>query len=164
MSLVWTLDPGAAAGRYEAAGGGSGSVIGISFDFAFDDPGLSDGILVPGYVPQAGDVVMMETQFLVTTAWDGTTPMADVFFDAAAVVGYFGKAVTAWDMTATAVFEIDSDTAVLAQISSTYYQIIVAADGDGCYVAVSQDGHKGGDDPGATHGEATLKLGIFRPA
>lgn len=48
------------------------------YDFAYDTPGLADGI--PVFTPQAADV-LLDVGFVVHEAFDGTTPLADVSTD-----------------------------------------------------------------------------------
>jgi hypothetical protein len=45
------------------------------FDFAFDTPNLNTGVEV--YTPTVGDI-LLDVGFVITEAFDGTTPMADV--------------------------------------------------------------------------------------
>lgn len=57
----------------EAQGGGASRLL--RFDFAFDTPNLNTGIEV--YTPAVGEM-LLNVSWLVTEAFDGTTPKGDV--------------------------------------------------------------------------------------
>lgn len=69
-----------------AAGGGASGMKKVMFDFAFDTPGLKDG--VPVYNPAIGEV-LYDAYFIKKTPFDGTTPSGDLSVGPA-LVGLFG--------------------------------------------------------------------------
>lgn len=97
-ALVWTLDDGAAAGRWEAPSGGDGAgnaVVRGPFSFTHATPDLAAGIQI--YVPTLGEI-LLNAFVSVDIAFDGTTPMADfgAFADGS---GYFGSYAGGVDLT-----------------------------------------------------------------
>ena len=165
------IDPGATPGDVltiqddgsvaAEAGGGSQPVIAITFDFAFDTAGLLAGLTVPGYTPKAGDLVAFNTRILPSVAWDGTTPFGDIYFGSATTRCFFTSTVSPIDMTSLGSPQPGGNLNI---DGTQYYPAIVEADADVLQVAVSQDGTKGGADPGSSVGAATLYVVVFRPA
>lgn len=68
---VWLVAPD---GSETQVGSGSGSPTVRGFDFAFDTPGLSNGVYF--YTPKAGEI-LLDCWIEVDVAWDGITPHAD---------------------------------------------------------------------------------------
>src|SRR5690348_16524195 len=56
-------------------GGGAGSPVVRAFPFAYNTAGILTGHAV--YTPAIGDV-LLDAWIVITTAWNGTTPLADI--------------------------------------------------------------------------------------
>lgn len=72
-------------------GGAPGAPVIRKFPFAFDTPGLLTGAAL--YTPTVGDV-LLDAWFEIDTAWDGTTPQADLGHFASGY-GMFASVVSA---------------------------------------------------------------------
>lgn len=79
-----------------AATGGSGPVVRGPYAFAFNTPNIQNGILF--YVPTVNDI-LLDAWIEVDTAFDGTTPQADIGPFDGDTVGYFGNAFQAIDLS-----------------------------------------------------------------
>jgi hypothetical protein len=158
-----------------------GGIQVVSFDFAFDTPGLADGLEV--WTPAVGDV-LLNAWFRVTTSFNGTTPTADIFSGDSAANGLFYNAAGAqvlnreeqdWgdgymasgntgDPNYQAV-DLVTAAALYGQ-DSTYYQTAFGRFGTTTpiLVAASQDGSLGGTPVGGSQGAATLYLLVATPS
>lgn len=176
---------GTTAADWKPTGGGGGSqpVRPLYFDFAFDTPGLTDGLVA--YTP-AEDEELLNAWMVVLTAWDGETPSGDFGTFVGTTSGLFGDNDAPLDMT-----NIDAEHSG-AGYRYGFAQSEVGTDlhllgasgvqgGDGplfrvapgtftatnpLKVVVSQDGTIGGDDPGSSQGIARLKflIATFAPS
>jgi hypothetical protein len=160
-------------------------VVSPGFPFAFDDPGLADGIEV--FTPIVGHL-LHDAWVEVAEAWDGTTPQCD-FGPSTAGYGLLsyqnngpfpideadqdetGNAIGA-GFTAQASIVTTLQNGLAAQVESRslpdgHYgrrlpaRIVVAHP---FLVWVSQDGSCGGADPGSTRGSAVLYVVTSAPS
>jgi len=179
--LIRRKQPGE-AWETAADGGGGGSTPGASrvlgpFPFAYDDAGLNDGIAF--YTPTVGDV-LFDAWISVTTAFDGTTPLADI--------GAFGSDVYGWYLNITnsgapvdltrANSVTDADLEVLLNASIRFGGNLTAVSypswgvpGTSRFtsakplkIVVSQDGYKGGAAVGGTAGAGAVYLVVATPS
>lgn len=168
--------PGAAADTVltsDGAGGtswasGGGSVPGAArvlgpFPIAFDDAGLADGIAF--YTPTVGDI-LFEVWLEIVTAWNGTTPLADVGTAVGADHGIFDASGGVLSLTDAAAEY--AGTGVLLSTGTSGAQVGGVVPGrftatNPLKVWVSQDGFAGGDDPGASQGAANVYLVVSTP-
>lgn len=185
---LWQATGLTSADWSQVGGGGSqpGTVQVIGFSFAFDTPGLSDGI--PFYTPTVGDLLLdawMQIGSPDGTPWDGTTPLGDFGTGANAGSGTFAEegvtsavqmdywAGTTDNGSPAWVYWTGANGNAGAHFgSSDLRQAIAYNQGVGArgsvlsaeqlYVWVSQDGLKGGADPGASQGAAVLYLMIAK--
>ena len=162
-------------------GGGGGSTPGAAvvhkFAFAFNTASLRTG--VAAYTPKIGDV-LLNAWIETTTAWDGTTPQADIGqYTAGDNAGYFSAGNLPIDLT-VADQVIDASNGYLRNnhLNKNFDLVlgntgsgVMRADAPGKFViaqpvcvCVSQDGTPSGADPGATHGAAVLYLVTATPA
>lgn len=189
-SLVWN----ASAGRWEpGAGSGGSSAAGAAiiraFPFTFDTPDLVTGHEI--FTPTVGDV-LLDAWIEVKTAWNGTTPKADVGPYTSSANGIFYAQIDAVDLRyvdwAYPAGGINADplTAQNANVSSSLStqfldlavsNAIAAGSGipkfprwqarfisdDPWKIVVSSDGSRVGADPGATQGAAVLYLVTATP-
>jgi hypothetical protein len=139
------------------------------FTFAYNAEGLSSGI--PFFSPTIGDL-LIDVLIDVEIAWDGATPQADV---GPADGGFFQTQISPVDVTATAtgLGVRRPSGAVLGSLSAA--QAKSASLGGGSLLPavwtddgelefwVSQDGTRGGADPGATQGLAHVYLVTATP-
>lgn len=169
-------DPGAAGaqGPQGAQGAaGVGTYLIRKFTFAFNTANLTTGAAL--YTPTVGDI-LYDAWIEVDTAWDGTTPLADVglFTAGGPPTGLFavaggGPAIIV-DMT---VADSSSTTGMLASPAGSKNLSIIEGVGaevstrvlpakftstSPVCVCVSQTGAPGGASPGASAGAATLYL------
>jgi hypothetical protein len=144
------------------------SSITREFPFAYDLAGLAEGTDVL-YTPTAGDL-LLDAWITVTTAWDGTTPLADIMAAAGGFLNFLGALYSGnwFDMTkvggplsANVLPSLLAQSGTAGTIRAVPYKF--AAD-DTIGVVVSQTGQPGGGDPGATHGAAVLYLVTATPA
>lgn len=141
---------------------------------AYNAPGLTAGIPIPGYTPTAGDLITTAL-IMPTTPWNGTTPLGDFYVGSVATVGLFAgddsdpqpmdSPITASPGTNTNGFYPIHYLDGISWISGGSYGAgSVTATSDNLLFVVSQDGTKGGADPGATRGEAILRITVLRAA
>lgn len=150
-------------------GGGSQP---LTFPLAFDDAGLSDGVVK--WTPSV-DTWIRGAWFHTTVAWDGTTPLLDFgavadgkgLYAAVSQGGLAADATQIWQPAGDAPSFIvaggGSSQLVLSYVADPYnggafpLPILVPA---GTPVAVwcSQDGIPGGADPGAAQGTSALVI------
>lgn len=142
------------------------------FVFAFDTPGLADG--VPFYVPAVGDL-LLDVAVVVDEAWDGTSPTCDIGTAVGASLGLAG-------VSGNGPFRLSNpDTEeggegvqinlfvyayALSSVSGYSEQRIVPSPFTAVHplkVWVTQDGLAGGADPGATQGRARLYWATVTP-
>jgi hypothetical protein len=154
------------------SGDGGGSTPGAAvvrgpFEFAFNTPGLVDG--VEFYTPTVGDI-FLDAWIEVLTNWDGTTPTGDIGVFRDLSTGLLpspnGQDMTQISMS-TEVQELSGGTGTFAQRA---FQQLNQRRLPGVFenvhpfkVVVSQDGTKGGTDPGATQGSARLYIVTVTP-
>lgn len=161
------------AAAQTGGGGGGGSTPGAAivrkFPFAFNTPGLAAGATL--YTPTAGDI-LLNGWIEVDTAWNGTTPKADIGTFVGTVFGWLTFNSTV-DMT-----KADSErrgTGVLVGSDFSNASIVAATGGnerdapskllgtEPIKVVVSTTGASNGADPGATQGAAVLYLVTATP-
>lgn len=178
-------------------GGSSGGSVSVgapvirAFPFAFDDPGLTDGVEV--YTPAIGDL-LIDAWVEVDTAWNGTTPTFDVgslaanygWFQTLSNVGVSLAQASNFDTFGSGDSQLKGQSgasasagagaalswewmrrtlgfdATLATIQSMKPAVFVTA--DPVKIVVSQTGAAGGADPGATQGAGVLYLVTVTPA
>jgi hypothetical protein len=138
-------------------GGGSGSAtVRGPFEFAFDTPGLADG--VEFYTPTVGEV-LVDCTFRVDTAWDGISNLADI--------GDFTSGTTGlWAYTTSFGFDLVSanpTSGVIALSGVSLNQqaltgLFIFTTTDPLLLVVSQDGTKGGPPSDASQGAARLYI------
>lgn len=170
------------ADTVSAAVEGGGSQSGAAtvrgpFSFTFDTVGLVDGVAF-GWTPAANDV-LVDAWFEVDEAWDGTTPTADIgpFTDLTYGVFAQAEAVNLAVADVGAAFDSmsqSSETASTPSLAGTGLASLVQkrkrhAPGsvyvsEPWKVVVSQDGTKGGADPGSAQGAARLYIVTATPA
>lgn len=167
----------------DASPGGSsqpGAVRVVEFDFAFDTPGLTDGVVV--YTPAAAGEVIVGMAIVTTTEWDGTTPKADIStyvggqsgFENYGMFGLNGNGPIPMDVAPSAGSVLPLGFTVAGRSNDLFRSLafggveiadFVVMDTDNpLKVVVSQTGLKGGADPGATQGAAKLLLSVCTPA
>ncbi len=168
------------------AGGGStagAAIVRGPFSFTFDTPGLTEGVPI-GYTPAVGDV-LIDAWFEVVEAWDGTTPLADIGPFDPFTYGVFGDYIAVNLMlsdTGSGSYDISTSenqggSAPLSSspslASSVHVQggrAIMRQAPASIFAAkpwllvVSQDGTKGGADPGSAQGAARLYIVTATPA
>lgn len=146
-------------------GGGSQPLITIVHPIPYNTPSLNAGVVVPGWVPKAGDQILA-LSFSVPTGFDGTTPKADVFL---------GSTAAGLGASISAPFFVDTDSqnqpgaygAANIDFMLTAVEAFkggygpVLEDADALYVAVSQDGTKGGAATGSTVGLIVLYMYVL---
>lgn len=155
----------------EAGGSQPGVAITRSFSFAFDTPGLADGLTF--WEPSADDV-LLECRIVVIEEWDGTDPLGDFGAeDGFLLESYLSGTV---DMTSV---EAEVGTSGITG-SGSYPQGLAAVEaysgssggsdyvpapltGDPLKVWVTQGGSRGGDPPGGTAGTAKIIFVIATP-
>lgn len=166
-------------GRVQVAGGG-GSHPGAArvlgpFPFAFDDAGLADGIAL--YTPTVGDV-LLNAWIEIDIAWDGTTPKVDIGQGDAN--GMFGNSNPQNASLADDTAGAGSGSNFLSNTNQAALALWDLADSAGSYnsrlvpgkflttnpmyVWVSQDGSRGGADPGASQGSGAVYLVVATPS
>lgn len=160
-------------GKVGVASGGSQPV---TFDFAFNTPDLSDGVVfwTPGV-----DMWLRDAWFYVPTGWDGTTPFADVgviadghglFYAGFGTTAVDISVVATWTAVPDALSFLGNSPAGANQFLSycvdpynaaTYNLPVRVAAGTPVAIWVSQDGTPGGADPGASQGVARITLDVI---
>lgn len=159
-------------GAADNGGATTGGLTVYRYDFAYDTPGLEDGIEV--YTPTIGDL-FIDALFSVTTAFNGTTPTADLC--------PLGADAGLWASYASAMPDLSSfdhpygdgignlSLAISSGVAG-YPSQFVASTGIAPHPAgtsgpwklvVSQDGAIGGDPIGGTAGAGSLYLLIATP-
>lgn len=183
-----TVDPATSlefpSGSVTDAGGGvaqvasGGSVPGAAivrgpFDIAFDDAGLNDGIAF--YTPTVDDI-LLDAWIEVDTAFDGTTPKADIGTGVNSTSGLFSQAGTFPDLSSAdndgsageGVLINDSGNvplSVAAAIQSSAYRIVPAKfiTAAPLKVWVSQNGAIGGTAIGGAAGAGRVFIVTATP-
>ncbi len=165
---VWVTRP-----KDQTGGGGSQPEL-LRFAFAFDTPGLSDGIEF--WTPTLNQQVV-DAWFETTEAWDNANPaLGDVGVPGGSPAGLFAYATGGPqpDMTSNAWYDGSGAGAFLN--ASTFSQILSYAQDTSPAVPlkiavatpwkvwVSQDGTPGGDDPGSATGAAAICVRVLTPA
>lgn len=163
------------------ASGQAGSPIVRAFPFAYDTAGLTTGVEI--WTPAPGDI-LFDVWFEVDTAWNGTTPLADVGqFLNGETGGLFSYNLGAVDLT-FADRQYLLPTGLLSEngaVSGTKPTDLagsaIAGDlptvrrwlpakfltDDPVKIVVSTTGANDGDDPGATQGAGVLYLHTVTP-
>lgn len=165
-----------------AGGGGSSPILHVAFPFAFNTPGLVTGVSITGWTPAVGDVIL-DGWPEVTTAWDGTTPFADVFLNGADPVsgGLFSLLVAGeagyplCDMTvantptspgcglvASGNWRLLSGMAGTAPTFTLPGTLDSGAGSGPAKLYLNTTGKPGGSDPGAAQGAAIMHLLILQ--
>lgn len=149
-----------------------GSVRVLKFDFAYDTPNLNTGVTV--WTPAIGDV-LLDAFFSVNTAFDGTTPMADIGqFLSAGTTGVFASLIGTGmlpplgnaDLTTegpSPMWGLSQELAGSAAYAGGYSGVTTFRTTDPLLLVVSQDGTKGGTAIGGTAGAASLYLVVATP-
>lgn len=156
---------------------GSGSQAGLvrceSTPFAYDTPGLVDGITV--YAPAVGDL-LIDAWIDVITAWNGTTPTADMsqFTGALAPHGLWYYSGAMPDLTVVRTVDQGGGPTIHAGGGGSDTNLARGGGGDRIpstfvtddplLLVVSQDGAKGGASPGASQGSAIAHVLIVTPS
>lgn len=136
----------------------------LHFPFTYDMKGLAYG--VPIYTPAVGDLLLL-AWISVLTAWNGTTPSAQIGTFTAGTAGLVGSAQN----MASADGALQADSPDLT-VNSTFGGLLGINPGAAAQVAkavpikvvVSQTGAADGSDPGATQGSAILYIVTVTPA
>lgn len=158
--LIRRKDPGQAWETEVDVGGTSQAGVAVtrSFAFAFDTPGLNDGVVV--YEPAVGDL-FMQAAILGITGFDGTDAKADIGTFAGTDIGFFSASGVGLSFLGTPNTQ-GGWTYSFAGLNEG--GVIWRADTtDPLLLVVSQDGLKGGAPVGGTVGEAVLILEIVTP-
>lgn len=160
-----------------APGGGSqpgAAVVRGPFSFAFDTPGLAAGVAV--YVPTVNDV-LLDLWIEIDTAFDGTTPKADVsqYTGSAIPFGLFSNFASPIDLNAAD--SIDRGGGPVTAASATALSLVQSGaqvgnrqaparfvSADPILLVVSQDGQKDGTPIDSAAGAARLYLVTATPA
>lgn len=129
---------------------------------SFDSAGLAAGMVIE--TPDAGDLIL-DAWIDVDTAWDGTTPKADIGFFQSGAAGIFAHGSAAVDLTqADATYDNlvtnAGNAAVLRNVKAVPARVVVAAP---LLLVVSQNGLLGGAAVGATHGHLTAYIRLATP-
>ncbi len=166
----------------DAGAARTGSAVTRKFPFAWNTAGILTGAAL--YTPTIGDM-LLDAWIEVGTAWDGTTPLADV----GAFVGGDHKGVFGFDQGPVdlKIVDVSNGTLVpngllaqgaggtpafpsgLMQQQSTPTAVITRlfpakfVTADPIKVCVSQNGQNNGADPVSTHGAAILYLVTATP-
>lgn len=136
------------------------------FNFAFDTAGLTTGVTL--WTPSVGTLIY-DILFSVTTAFDGTTPKADIGTFVGGNAGLFSElggagvidltsanaAVT--DNAGAAVIPLDNSLLVNT-IQTPLPSVLTITDSNPLLLVVSQDGTKGGTATGATAGAGAVYI------
>lgn len=140
------------------------------FPFSFDDADADEGIAF--YTPTVGEI-LVDAWFEVSTAFDGTTPKADIGqFSGGDTEGYFGIAGDAVDLTAddeasaSGGLVFNSGGGSLAAIAhSAGYRYVPGrfASADPLEYVLSQDGLPGGTAIDSTAGAGAIYLIVMAP-
>lgn len=136
------------------------------FPFTFATNGLTAG--VPIYTPSIGDVIY-DIGIQIPTAFDGSTPLADVGTFNGGSTGIFGELATAIDLTAADTTVADNAGLSspggpgfwLSEEAATKLYVTAA---NPLLLVVSQDGTKGGAATGATAGAGAVYVLTASPA
>lgn len=155
--------------------GGSQPIDVVSFDFAFDTPGLNDGVEVAGYTPAVGDRVW-DAWIFITEVWNGTTPKGEIGQFTGGSEGWFSEIGVAVDMKigedsvngdaseATYGWYLSRLAQTASQTAGGWTPPFTLRSTDPLKICVSRNGHAGGLDPGASQGAAKLSLLIVPAA
>lgn len=151
-----------------------GTPIVRKFPFAYNTPGLNDGVTV--YTPRVGDI-LLDAWIEIETAWDGTTPKGDA--GPIAGPGESGWWANSPSNEAAPIDMTNNDTTLVGALSdggslllshmNTHDEFEIRrvparfVGANPIQVLVSQNGLAGGDDPGATQGAARLYLVTATP-
>ena len=145
----------------------------IPFDHSTGSTALAAGIdirTLGDYVPQVGDVID-DAWFDVTTAFNGTTPLADFGSFSSAEGLFLELNSAAVDMTA-ATGAVADNTGIdkiggarLNKVAGSPLRIVAVSDEPPVIdLVVSETGHKGGTASGATAGAAVLYIKVIPAA
>ena len=173
----WYIDHVTAAPTYLEAAGGGGSTPGAAivrgpYSFAFDTPGINDGVAF--YTPTVGDI-LYDVWYVVTTAFNGTTPFADVsqYTGSGAPGGLASGVATAHDLTVAASINNGGGPANATTTDSSSYLTLRYNNGaalpglfttaDPLKLVVSQDGLKGGAAVGGSAGAGKVYIVTSTP-
>lgn len=169
-----------AQGNLTTAPGSGGSIAGgpvvRAFPFAFDTPGLANGVSL--YVPTVGDV-LVDGWFQIDTAWNGTTPNGDFGSFVGTTFGYIGNAFDVVNFSVADHATLGAGLQTAGHTSNAPLSLLGAAAGANLLglriapavftathpikVVVSQDGQIGSAAPGSTQGAAILYLVTAAP-
>lgn len=171
---VWVRNPDGTADQLPGASGGGGIAARGPFPVAFDDAGLVDGVSF--YAPTVGDL-LLDAWVEILTLFDGTTPRLDIgtfvatdsgIFDALGGTALALDAGLATEAAGTGFRRTSGGAVPYSMQSGAGYA--GAGSGMGIFAAanhlkvvVSQDGSKGGDDPGASQGAANIYIVTATP-
>lgn len=167
VSLIRRKDTGQAWETEVDSGGGTptaGAVIVHGpFSFAYNTPNLTTGVSF--YTPSVGEIIL-NIQIWITTLWDGTTPTGDVGQFVMATTGllknsFSGVGTTLMDSPTQTVN--DGVTNYGAAALGEFAYLFSCTTADPLKVVVSQDGTKGGSDPGSSQGQAQIYIVTATP-
>lgn len=127
----------------------------FTLDINFDDDGLESGVVIPGYTPKKGDLISTDSTFLPLTLWDESAA-GDIFIGSGSTEGIFRN-----DDDAAELHSPSTSAGGMYVVTYNYTQMVVTDDADAAYAVVSADGTRGGSAPGATAGQAQVKLIVF---
>lgn len=181
---IWLVNPDGSLTQVTGGGSpGAARVLG-PFPFAFDTPDIENGVAF--YTPTIGDI-LLDAWIEVDTAFDGTTPMADIgdfsndsgWFagdnypvdiavpDDFSAFDYGGSTLLSQGVASPSHASSLSLMQVQAPGSFTYLQRGVPgkfAAANPIKVVVSQDGKKGGTAVGGTAGAGAVYLVVATPS
>jgi len=161
-----------------SGGGGGGSPVVRKFSFVFNTANLTTGAAL--YTPTVGDV-LLDAWIEVDTAWDGTTPLADIglFTAGGPPQGLFANALanpSTVDMTKADTSSVTGMLSTTGGSNSNGSLVELAAEFGNertvpskfvstspVCVCVTQTGAPGGSSPGASQGAAVLYLVTTTP-
>jgi hypothetical protein len=139
----------------------------VTFAFTHATSGLATGVTVTGYTPSVGDIITA-VWFEVDTAFNGTTPLADVGFFSS-TEGIF-KELNSNAVDLTVADSAVADNTGLDKIGAAClgpqvagFPLRVASTSNPLLLVVSETGAKNGTASGATLGAAVLHM-IVVPA
>src|SRR5262249_9332063 len=145
-----------------------------SYAFTYQTAGLAAGVTV--YRPAVGDI-LWDAWIATTTAFNGTTPLADIsqFTGSAAPLGLWGDYASALDLSLVDTINVGGGPRGGGSTGNKNRTLTAASGGgtrpvpgiftttDALKLVVSQDGTQGGTAVGGTAGAATLYLLTLRP-
>lgn len=137
------------------------------FTVRWDDANLEAGI--PFYTPVVGEVLLNAVP-VIRTAWNGTTPTADIGTGVSTNAGL--STITGYTISLSAAWAQDAGDGLLVQTNAIFvaqygdllsFGLGIALSTNPLKVWVTQDGLKGGADAGATQGEFDIYLVTAMP-